>query len=171
MVEAATSFRPDFLLARRRCFLGCCIMSGNSDRGANSPHAPGGAMFDVLIQNGRVVDGTGQTWFRASVGITGDTVTLLRGDTASQARESGLGYRRYRLRGLPRVHRHAFPFRPGIALPASARGQAAAGSNHRDSRHGRPLLCPNLARKFRIAAAVSAGSQRPAAGRMSAGAA
>ena len=46
-------------------------------------------MFDVLIQNGRVVDGTGQTWFRASVGITEDTVTLLRGDTTSQARESG----------------------------------------------------------------------------------
>ena len=45
-------------------------------------------MFDVLIRNGRVVDGTGQTWFRASVGITGDTVTILRGDTDSQARES-----------------------------------------------------------------------------------
>ena len=45
-------------------------------------------MFDVLIQNGRVVDGTGQTWFRASVGITDGTVTLLRGDTSSHARES-----------------------------------------------------------------------------------
>ncbi len=41
-------------------------------------------MFDVLIQNGRVVDGTAQTWFRASIGITDDAVTLLRGDTHGQ---------------------------------------------------------------------------------------
>ncbi|MBI4497346.1 MAG: D-aminoacylase [Chloroflexi bacterium] len=39
-------------------------------------------MFDLLISGGRVVDGTGQTWFRADVGIQGDTLTILRGDTA-----------------------------------------------------------------------------------------
>lgn len=42
-------------------------------------------MFDLLIRNGRVVDGTGQTWFRASVGIEGDTVSILRGDTSAVA--------------------------------------------------------------------------------------
>jgi len=39
-------------------------------------------MFDLLIKDGRVVDGTGQTWFRASVGVSGDTVTIIRGDAS-----------------------------------------------------------------------------------------
>ncbi len=37
-------------------------------------------MFDILLKNGRIVDGTGQTWYRASLGITGDSVTVVRGD-------------------------------------------------------------------------------------------
>ena len=40
-------------------------------------------MFDLLIKNGRVDDGTGLTWFRVSLGIAGDTVTVVRGDTSS----------------------------------------------------------------------------------------
>src|SRR5687767_4733319 len=33
--------------------------------------------FDVLITNGRVVDGTGAPWFRADVGITGDRIVAI----------------------------------------------------------------------------------------------
>jgi N-acyl-D-amino-acid deacylase len=33
--------------------------------------------FDVLITGGRVVDGTGNPWFRADVGITGDRITAV----------------------------------------------------------------------------------------------
>jgi len=33
--------------------------------------------FDVLIVNGRVVDGTGAPWFRADVGITGDRIAAI----------------------------------------------------------------------------------------------
>ena len=40
-------------------------------------------MFDLLIKNGRVVDGTGQTWFRAGVAVSGDTVQIIRGDTSA----------------------------------------------------------------------------------------
>jgi len=40
-------------------------------------------MFDTLIENGTVVDGTGALWFRSAVGIRGGTVTLLRGETTS----------------------------------------------------------------------------------------
>ena len=36
-------------------------------------------MFETLIANAKVVDGTGRTWFRADVGIRGETVTLLEG--------------------------------------------------------------------------------------------
>ena len=40
-------------------------------------------MFDILIKGGRVVDGTGQTWFRANVGVEGDSLTVLQGDTSA----------------------------------------------------------------------------------------
>jgi N-acyl-D-amino-acid deacylase len=39
-------------------------------------------MFDLLIKDGRVVDGTGQTWFRASIGVDGETLSVLRGDVS-----------------------------------------------------------------------------------------
>jgi N-acyl-D-amino-acid deacylase len=34
-------------------------------------------MFDLLIRNGRVIDGSGLPWFRADVGITGDRVAAV----------------------------------------------------------------------------------------------
>jgi len=34
--------------------------------------------FDIVIRGGRVVDGTGNPWFVADVGITGDTITAVR---------------------------------------------------------------------------------------------
>ena len=40
-------------------------------------------MFDVLIQNATIVDGTGETWFHGGIGVTRDSVTVLRGDTQS----------------------------------------------------------------------------------------
>jgi dihydroorotase/N-acyl-D-amino-acid deacylase len=33
--------------------------------------------FDLLIANGRVVDGTGAPWYRADIGITGDRITAI----------------------------------------------------------------------------------------------
>jgi N-acyl-D-amino-acid deacylase len=40
-------------------------------------------MPDILIRGGQVIDGTGRTWFRADVGIDGDALTVLRGDTSA----------------------------------------------------------------------------------------
>jgi dihydroorotase/N-acyl-D-amino-acid deacylase len=39
--------------------------------------APGRQSFDVLLTNGRVVDGTGAPWFRADVAIVGDRIAAI----------------------------------------------------------------------------------------------
>src|SRR5205085_6183295 len=33
--------------------------------------------YDVLIRNGRVVDGTGNPWFHADIGIVGDRIAFI----------------------------------------------------------------------------------------------
>ena len=40
-------------------------------------------MFDTLITNAKLIDGTGRTWSRAAVGIGGDTVTVMEGDVSA----------------------------------------------------------------------------------------
>ncbi len=40
-------------------------------------------MLDLLIRGGRVYDGTGNDWFEASIGVSGDTIQLLRGNTSA----------------------------------------------------------------------------------------
>src|SRR5436190_15339383 len=44
--------------------------------------------FDVVITNGRIVDGTGAPWFRGDVGIVGDRITAIGalGDAAAGVR-------------------------------------------------------------------------------------
>ena len=40
-------------------------------------------MFDILIRDGQIVDGTGNPWFQGSIGITGECIKVLRGDISS----------------------------------------------------------------------------------------
>jgi N-acyl-D-amino-acid deacylase len=48
---------------------------------------PPGTRFDVVIEHGRVVDGTGAPWFESDVGITGDRITAIgRLSSAAAAR-------------------------------------------------------------------------------------
>ncbi len=47
--------------------------------------APSAPAFDVVIANGRVVDGTGAPWFHADVGITGDRITAIGNLSGAQA--------------------------------------------------------------------------------------
>jgi N-acyl-D-amino-acid deacylase len=44
--------------------------------------------FDVVIANGRIVDGTGSPWFRGDIGIVGDRITAIGalGDATASAR-------------------------------------------------------------------------------------
>ena len=48
--------------------LGAC-----GDGGGMGSAASEGAM-DVVIENGRIVDGTGAAWFRGDIGIRGDRI-------------------------------------------------------------------------------------------------
>jgi N-acyl-D-amino-acid deacylase len=52
---------------------------------AQPPTAAAPARFDVVIANGRVVDGTGAPWFRADIGIVGDRITAIGNLSAAQA--------------------------------------------------------------------------------------
>jgi len=40
-------------------------------------------VYDLIIRGGRVYDGSGNDWIKADVAVTGDTLTILRGDTAN----------------------------------------------------------------------------------------
>jgi dihydroorotase/N-acyl-D-amino-acid deacylase len=52
-----------------------CALAGCSPASPGAPVAP--ATFDVLITNGRIVDGTGAPWFRADLGIIGDRIAAI----------------------------------------------------------------------------------------------
>ena len=40
-------------------------------------------MFDILIRNGKIVDGMGNPWFQGAVAIEGDCVKILTGNTSA----------------------------------------------------------------------------------------
>ncbi|MGH9385774.1 MAG: N-acyl-D-amino-acid deacylase family protein [Vicinamibacterales bacterium] len=63
--------------------------------------------FDVLIRNGRVLDGTGNPWYRADIGITGDRIRamgMLANATAKHVIDAA---DRYVTPGFIDVHSHA----------------------------------------------------------------
>src|SRR5712691_2186567 len=44
-------------------------------------------MFDLLITNGRIVDGSGNPWFRADLGIEGDRIRAIGRLAGTEARQ------------------------------------------------------------------------------------
>ena len=61
-----------------RILLIACLAAVSACRTqAPAVQAPGRESFDVLITNGRVVDGTGAPWFRADIGISGDRIVAI----------------------------------------------------------------------------------------------
>ena len=58
------------------CVIGV-LVACERDQPAPAAAAGGGDSFDVVIANGRVVDGTGAPWFRADIGIIGDRIAAI----------------------------------------------------------------------------------------------
>jgi N-acyl-D-amino-acid deacylase len=78
------------------------------------------ARFDVLIRNARVMDGTGNPWLRADVGITGDRITAV-GALGNAAAARTIDARdRVLAPGFIDVHSHAAD---GIRTAALHQGQ------------------------------------------------
>ncbi len=79
-------FRRRLAIVAAGVFAGA--LAGACGRGEQAPAlsaaspATAGRTFDVVIANGRVVDGTGAPWFRADVGIRGDRIAAM-GDLSS----------------------------------------------------------------------------------------
>jgi dihydroorotase/N-acyl-D-amino-acid deacylase len=66
----------------------CAAISAAAIVGVTSacrPPEPRATRFDVIITNGRIVDGTGSPWFRGDIGIAGDRIAAIGalGDAAA----------------------------------------------------------------------------------------
>jgi N-acyl-D-amino-acid deacylase len=77
--------------------LGCASAGTPAVGAASASSATPADAYDVIIEHGRVVDGTGNVWFDGDVGLTGDRITAVtRGGGLSGARAA----RRIDARGL-----------------------------------------------------------------------
>jgi N-acyl-D-amino-acid deacylase len=87
--------------------------------------------FDILIRNGRVLDGTGNPWYRADIGITGDRIRAMGQLTNATAKTVIDAGDRYVTPGFIDVHSHA-----------------GGGLATDELKHGQPLLAQGLTTVF-----------------------
>lgn len=87
--------------------------------------------FDILIRNGRVLDGTGNPWYRADIGITGDRIRAMGQLTNATATTVIDAADRYVTPGFIDVHSHA-----------------GGGLATEELKHGQPLLAQGLTTVF-----------------------
>ena len=87
--------------------------------------------FDILIRNGRVLDGTGNPWYRADIGITGDRLRAMGRLGAANAKVVIDAADRYVTPGFIDVHSHA-----------------GGGLGTDELKHGQPLLAQGLTTVF-----------------------
>jgi N-acyl-D-amino-acid deacylase len=101
---------------------------GVSARDSQPPQA---GPFDILITNARVLDGTGNPWYRADIGISGDRIAAVGALAGARAAVTIDAADRYASPGFIDVHSHAGP-----------------GLLTRGLQHGRPLLAQGLTTVF-----------------------
>ena len=63
----------------------CALLVGAAACTPRTAPSPAAASYDVVITNGRIIDGTGNPWFYGDVGIVGDRIAFVgaRGSLAS----------------------------------------------------------------------------------------
>ena len=101
-----------------RIFLLCVFVSLCEMRFAVPLHAQ--EAFDVVIRNGRVLDGTGNPWVRADVGIRGERIAAVGDLGAARAAREIDAAGMYVAPGFIDVHTHAGE---GLATPRLAHAQ------------------------------------------------
>lgn len=72
---------------RTTCLLLACTLLAAC--ASSAPRRDGGvAPYDLLIRNGRVIDGTGSPWFRADIAVRGDRIAAVGLLTGAAARDT-----------------------------------------------------------------------------------
>ena len=102
-------------------------------------------MFDILILNGVVVDGTGARGYRADVGVGGERIDAI-GDLAHA--ETTASDQCRRADGGARLHRHPHALRGRPSRQPAARLRPAPGDHHGVSGHRRDVVCAAVAREL-----------------------
>ena len=97
------------------------------------PRRGGLSVLDLCFRGARVVDGAGNPWYRADVGVRGDRIVARRPRRRARAAHA----RVRRARAHARVHRHAHAFRRAAARAPRPRLQGAPGRDARGARAGR----------------------------------
>lgn len=82
-------------------------------------HLSAQQQFDLLIRNGRVLDGSGNPWYHADLGITGNRITAMADLSGAAARRVIDATGLYVAPGFIDVHSHAGP---GLATPRLSGG-------------------------------------------------
>ena len=90
--------------------------------------------YDLIIEHGRVIDGTGAPWYAADVGIRAGRIAAIgrldkaRRQAAHRCRGTG---------GRARIHRHAGPVGAHAARRSARSLENLSGHHHRDHGRGR----------------------------------
>lgn len=121
--------------ARALAALSLLLASGCAPATVHAQAGPAGVAparhFDVLIRNGRVLDGNGNPWFRADVGIVGDRIEAVGDLSVATAGRVIDADGRFVAPGFIDTHSHA------------GGGLASAGLSH-----ARPLLAQGVTTVF-----------------------
>jgi len=81
---------------------------------------PAAQTFDILIRNGRVLDGSGNPWYRADIGIIGERIAVVGALGTAKAKTTVDAKDRFVSPGFIDVHSHAGP---GLATEQLKHGQ------------------------------------------------